>query len=136
MTERRSKASRSPRRPWARSVGRRPDPRRPGKASAKPWSSARAACRGISITTWFSATKGPAKTASTSTYGHPPHPREGAPAGDAVDLRRRLRGGRRLRAAPGCREPGEEGRGGGQHELPPKRIWILRACRACQRVGP
>ena len=70
--------------------------------------------------------KGPSEDCLYLNVWTPAHLARGTSAGDGVDLWRRLRGGRRIRAAAGWREPGQEGRGGGQHELPPGRVRILR----------
>ena len=63
--------------------------------------------------------------------------RAGAPpAGDGVDLRRRLHRRRRLDAAQRRREPGEEGRRPGDVQLPRRRVRVLLTPRADQGIRP
>ena len=60
---------------------------------------------------------------------------ERAPSRHGLDLWRRIRGWRLLRTAAGRRESRQEGRGGGQLQLSPRRVRLLLASRSRQGVG-
>ena len=62
--------------------------------------------------------------------------RQRPPAGDGLDLRRRLHRRRRQQPAQRRREPRQEGRGPRHLQLPPRRVRLLLAPGADEGIGP